>query len=176
MKFHRSTATVKDETRTRVDALLGRGGIGEGLIGDRELSEQVYELITNSRTRVASANPPDPRDTVAARLAEQAAGTNYGMTEDEAIELVMMPLRRKRDDERARTANAQWMSTVKGRLPISEVRYGVRVGGVPVTEVLTWRPASMSVVRAIEALDAAIERGELIMQGTCDDATVARKY
>jgi len=102
----------------------------------------------------------------------QRSGGN--ITREQAVEIVLGPLRRAREERRGNERADAWAQQVAESLPRSSGRLNDRTGRL-VTEIYASKPDDVPILKAMEALNKLITHGQVVMRGTCDLAVLARK-
>lgn len=124
--------------------------LGEPVISEQQLAAEAAEIVSDARRRGAN------------------------LTEEQAREMVLGPLRRMRAERHATERAAAWAQQVAEGLPRTSGRLNDRTG-IPMREVMGSKPDDVPTLKAIEALNGLITTGQAVMRGTADYAVLARK-
>jgi hypothetical protein len=124
--------------------------LGEPVLSEEVIADQIAETVAESRRY------------------------GKGLTDEQAREIVLGPLRRARAASAAKRRATEWAAQVAESLPVSSGRLSDGTGK-RVREILEERPDEVPVLMAIEALNDQRDAGKIIMRGTADFAVLARK-
>lgn len=124
--------------------------LGEPVISEEQLAAEAAEIVSDARRRGAN------------------------LTDEQAREMVLGPLRRMRADRHATERAQAWAQQVADGLPRSSGRLNDRTG-VLLSELYSTKPDDVPILKAIEALNDLITTGQAVMRGTADYAVLARK-